>query len=136
MNRLSIRDRRVQSERGDDRVADSSFRARIGKAKAQGQILVEAAAMRSHSMRVVSMFALVIILLSTFPAGAQEKQPVKGPVFPPINPAVARLSQIITRLDGAGVAIASGDEMDLLVGACGIGPRAKPGNSSSATRIG
>lgn len=49
------------------------------------------------------------------------QQPAKGPVLPPINPAVARLDQTISGLEGPGYAIAYGEDMDLLVAACDAG---------------
>ncbi len=52
------------------------------------------------------------------PAAKKEKEPVKGPMFPPINPAIAKLDFTIAGLDGPGFAIAYGPEADLLVVSC------------------
>jgi len=73
--------------------------------------------MRTQFQQVLSAVGLATIL--AFQAGAQEKG--KPPSFPPINPAAARLSQTITGLDGAGFAIACGDEMGLLLAASEAG---------------
>jgi WD40 repeat protein len=48
----------------------------------------------------------------------KEKEPPKGPVFPPVNPAIAKLDINITGLDGPGFAIAYGTEADLVVVSC------------------
>lgn len=61
---------------------------------------------------------LAAVVLSGIGVGAPGQQPAKGPVFPPINPALARLDQTIGGLDGPGYAIAYGEDMDLLVAAC------------------
>ena len=70
-------------------------------------------------MQGVFTAGLAFFLVATFPAGAQEKG--KPPSLPPINPAVARLSQTITGLDGAGFAIAYSEGLDLLFAACEAG---------------
>src|SRR5262249_24156353 len=46
------------------------------------------------------------------------KEPANGPVFPPVNPATAKLDITVTGLDGPGFAIAYGGEADLLVVGC------------------
>jgi len=63
-----------------------------------------------------SMIGIGTFLFISVSAGAQEKG--KSPALPPINPAVARLSQTIHGLDGAGFAIAYGENSDLLFAAC------------------
>ena len=70
--------------------------------------------MRNHLLRATSMVALV--LFTSISSQAQQKG--KPPTFPPINPAVARLSQTINGLDGAGFAIAYGEGLDQLYAAC------------------
>ena len=64
---------------------------------------------------------LTAVALTGMAFGALGQQPVKGPTFPPINPAVARLDQTIGGLDGPGYAIAYSEDMDLLVAACDAG---------------
>lgn len=50
---------------------------------------------------------------------AQAQPPAgKGPMFPPINPALAKADITITGLDGPGFALAYGKEADLLVASC------------------
>lgn len=48
----------------------------------------------------------------------KEKEPVKGPLFPPINPAIAKVDFTVTGLDGPGFDIVYGSAADLLVVAC------------------
>lgn len=55
-----------------------------------------------------------LVLLS---ARAQQP-PVKGPMLPPINPALAKADLTVTGLDGPGFAIAYGSEADLIVASC------------------
>ena len=50
-------------------------------------------------------------------AGAQQP-PVKAPMFPPINPATAKLDITVTGLDGPGFSLAVGGDGDLIVAAC------------------
>ncbi|MBI1829828.1 MAG: WD40 repeat domain-containing protein [Planctomycetes bacterium] len=64
---------------------------------------------------------IVGTMLLTSPAqtaGKKDKEPVKGPMFPPINPAIARLDITITGLEGPGFAIAYSSTSDLLVASC------------------
>ncbi len=61
---------------------------------------------------------LAVVILAGAGFGALGQQPAKGPVFPPINPAVARLDKTMGGLDGPGYAIAYGEDMDLLVAGC------------------
>jgi WD40 repeat protein len=66
---------------------------------------------------------LGVMLLSTQaePAAKKKdpgKEPVKGPLFPPVNPALAKLDITITGLDGPGFALAYGAAADLLVVGC------------------
>lgn len=49
---------------------------------------------------------------------AQQPQPMKKPPLPPINPAVAKLAETFSGLDGPGFAIASGGSPDILVAGC------------------
>lgn len=58
----------------------------------------------------------LLLLAST--AFAQDKKP---PVFPPINPAVARLDQTIAGLDGPGFSLAYHPRRDILVAGCDKG---------------
>jgi WD40 repeat protein len=61
-------------------------------------------------------------LLILFSGGlAAQKQQPKPPAFPPINPAVARLSQTISGLDGPGFGITYGEAADLLLAGCDKG---------------
>jgi WD40 repeat protein len=48
----------------------------------------------------------------------KDKEPMKGPMYPPINPAIAKLDITITGLNGPGFAIAYSSEADLLVAGC------------------
>jgi WD40 repeat protein len=48
----------------------------------------------------------------------KEKEPPKGPMFPPVNPAVARLDITITGLDGPGFALAYAEPPGLLLAGC------------------
>src|ERR1017187_9297228 len=48
----------------------------------------------------------------------KDKEPVKGPMFLPINPSIAKLDINITGLDGPGFGIAYGEEAGLLVVSC------------------
>ncbi|MBM4071889.1 MAG: WD40 repeat domain-containing protein [Planctomycetes bacterium] len=68
-----------------------------------------------------ALWLLATMVVAGFGLSVNGQQPVKGPVFPPINPAVARLDQTIGGLDGPGFAIAYGEDMDLLVAACDTG---------------
>jgi WD40 repeat protein len=47
-----------------------------------------------------------------------QAQPGKAPMFPPINPAIAKADITATGLDGPGFAIAYGGDADLIVVAC------------------
>lgn len=49
---------------------------------------------------------------------AQQPQPMKPPPLPPINPAIAKLAETLSGLDGPGFAIASGGSPDILVAGC------------------
>ena len=57
-----------------------------------------------------------IVLLS-----AQAQPAAKAPMFPPINPAIAKADFTVTGLDGPGFAIAYGSEANLLVVGCEAG---------------
>lgn len=57
-----------------------------------------------------------VVLLGSLSLTAQP--PAKAPDFPPINPAVARLDQTITGLDGPGFAIAYNPETDSVAAGC------------------
>src|SRR5262245_36966095 len=61
--------------------------------------------------------SLLVLVAST--ALAQDKG--KGPVFPPINPAIAKLDQPITGLDGPGFSLAYNPNRDILVAGCDKG---------------
>jgi WD40 repeat protein len=52
------------------------------------------------------------------PLSAQKPAPPKPPVFPPFNPAIAKLDQTITGLDGPGFCIAYGDTAEVLYVGC------------------
>ena len=50
---------------------------------------------------------------------AQAQQPAgKGPMLPPVNPALAKLDITVTDLDGPGFSIAYGSEANLIAAAC------------------
>src|SRR5436309_704527 len=63
-------------------------------------------------------FPAVLLAGLVLPVSESSAQPVKPPVFPPINPAVARLEQTITGLDGPGFAIAYSESREALIAAC------------------
>ncbi|MBI3409128.1 MAG: hypothetical protein HY040_12345 [Planctomycetes bacterium] len=62
-----------------------------------------------------SLLAGCLLLLGV---SLSAQQPQKSPVLPPINPAVARLDQTISGLDGLGLAIAFHPGIDILVAGC------------------
>lgn len=64
-------------------------------------------------------FAWIILLLAPSLGLAQDKP--KPPPLPPINPAVARLDQTITGLDGPGFCLAYNPARDTLVAGCDKG---------------
>jgi WD40 repeat protein len=56
-------------------------------------------------------------MIST-PSSAQKPAAPKPPAFPPVNPAIARLDQTITGLNGPGFCIAYGDAAEVLYAGC------------------
>ena len=67
-------------------------------------------------MKKVCLIVCLASLMGAEFGLAQEKG--KGPVFPAINPAVARLDQTISGLDGPGFCIAYNPARDVLVAGC------------------
>jgi WD40 repeat protein len=60
----------------------------------------------------------LLVLVGLMTANGTAQQPMPMPVYPPINPAVARLEQTLGGLEGAGVGIAANDATGLLLAAC------------------
>jgi WD40 repeat protein len=67
-------------------------------------------------MRVRAWLGTAILFIASSPGSAQDKP--KPPPLPPINPAVARLDQTITGLDGPGFSLAYNGARDVLVAGC------------------
>jgi WD40 repeat protein len=63
------------------------------------------------------IFLGVLVSVSS-PLSAQKPPPPKPPAFPAVNPAIARLDQSITGLDGPGFCIAYGDGAEVLYAGC------------------
>jgi len=72
-------------------------------------------------MTQVRRFLAIAVLLAAVPAFAQDKGKDKGPTYPPINPAIARLDQTISGLDGPGFCLGYNDARDVLVAGCDRG---------------
>jgi len=66
----------------------------------------------------ILVVAAVLPAVLFFTAVWAQPQPAKPPVFPPINPAVARLDQTIGGLDGPGLSLAVRDAGDLVAAGC------------------
>ena len=70
---------------------------------------------------VLSGFSAILISAQAQQPAAKKdpkKEPANGLVFPPVNPATAKLDITVTGLDGPGFAIAYGGKADLLVAGC------------------
>jgi WD40 repeat protein len=74
--------------------------------------------LRLPLLRSLFLAALGAIAVVSSPLSAQKPPAPKPPVFPPINPAIARLDQTITGLDGPGFCIAYGDAAKVLYAGC------------------
>ncbi|MBI3822915.1 MAG: hypothetical protein HY289_09605, partial [Planctomycetes bacterium] len=72
------------------------------------------------SLLLGALGAITLSAQPEFTAAKKEppKDPVKGPMFPPINPAVAKLEFTITGLDGPGFGIAYGETSGTIVAGC------------------
>src|SRR5437870_1034694 len=60
-------------------------------------------------LSMIFVGAIGALLISVQPQQAapkKDKEPMKGPMFPPVNPALARLDLTATGLDGPGFSIA------------------------------
>jgi WD40 repeat protein len=85
------------------------------------------------------MSAILISAQAQQPAAKKDpkKEPAKGPVFPTVNPANAKLEITVTGLDGPGFAIAYDGEADLLVAGCENGTlRAFKKDTLAAFKVG
>jgi len=69
-------------------------------------------------LRSALVAALAGFAVATSPLSAQKPAPPKPPAFPPINPAIAKLDQTITGLDGPGFCIAYGEAAEVLYAGC------------------
>ncbi|MBI2806501.1 MAG: WD40 repeat domain-containing protein [Planctomycetes bacterium] len=74
--------------------------------------------MRSWLFILVFGFFAALLTTSQAQQKGKGKEKDKGPMYPPINPAIAKLEITVTGLDGPGFAIATGKENDLIVAAC------------------
>jgi WD40 repeat protein len=74
--------------------------------------------MLSRHVRPLLQLAALGVVLAVTGSGTLAQQPAKGPVLPPINPAVARLDQTIEGLDGPGFAIAYSEAAGTIAAAC------------------
>ncbi len=66
----------------------------------------------------VGIFSLALFAAHAQQPAGKDKEKDKGPMFPPVNPALAKADLIVTGLDGPGFAIAYGKEADLIVASC------------------
>jgi WD40 repeat protein len=93
-----------------------------------------------HGNRLGPLLLATAALTGAWPAAFG--QPAKGPIFPPIAPAQARLDQTINGLDGPGLGIAFSESRGVLAASCECGTvqlwrkdvllNARAGNGTSA----